>query len=207
MKQLKVGIIGCGFIANGKHLPNLVRMEDVEVVAFCDILIERAQASAAKYGAEDALVCRDYRDVLEREDIDVVHICTPNNSHSEMTVAALQAGKHVMCEKPMAKTAAGAKAMLEASRQTGKQLTIGYQNCFREELVVHEVLMRERGPGRDLSGEGVCDPTARGADLGGVHGQREAGGRAIDRFGDACVGPDAVDDAELRAYDGVGLDV
>ena len=133
MKKLKVGIIGCGFIANGKHLPSMARLEDVEVVAFCDLIIERAQASAKKYGAPEALVCLDYQDVLARPDIDVVHVCTPNNSHAEITIAALQAGKHVMCEKPMAKTAAEAKAMLEASRATGKKLTIGYQNRFRED--------------------------------------------------------------------------
>jgi predicted dehydrogenase len=133
MKKIKVGIIGCGFIANGKHLPSLARLEGVEVVAFCDIILERAQASAKKYGAPDALVCLDYHDVLAREDIDVVHVCTPNNSHSEITVAALHSGKHVMCEKPMAKTAAGAKAMLEAAQATGKKLTIGYQNRFRED--------------------------------------------------------------------------
>jgi predicted dehydrogenase len=133
MKKLKVGMIGCGFIANGKHLPNLTRLEDVEVVAFCDIVIERAQASAKQFGTPDALVCLDYQEVLARPDIEVIHVCTPNSSHSEITVAALQAGKHVMCEKPMAKNAAGAKAMLEAAKATGKKLTIGYQNRFRQD--------------------------------------------------------------------------
>jgi predicted dehydrogenase len=106
MKKLRAGIIGCGFIAKGKHLPGLARMEDVEIVAFCDIVIEKAQALAREYGPPDALVCLDYRDVLAREDIDVVHVCTPNSSHAEITVAALKSGKHVMCEKPMAKTSA-----------------------------------------------------------------------------------------------------
>jgi predicted dehydrogenase len=133
MKKLKVGIIGCGFIANGKHLPSLARMEDVKVVAFCDLIIEKAQVSAKQYGTPDALVCLDYHDVLARKDIDAIHVCTPNSSHAEITVAALKSGKHVMCEKPMAKTAAEAKSMLEASRQTGKLLTIGYQNRFRED--------------------------------------------------------------------------
>jgi predicted dehydrogenase len=133
MKKSKVGIIGCGFIANGKHLPTMARREDVEVVAFCDIIIEKAEASAKQYGPPDALVCLDYRDVLARDDINVIHVCTPNNTHAEISVAALESGKHVMCEKPMAKTAAGAKAMLEASKTTGKKLTIGYQNRFRED--------------------------------------------------------------------------
>ncbi|OGN92827.1 MAG: oxidoreductase [Chloroflexi bacterium RBG_13_50_21] len=133
MKKLRAGIIGCGFIAKGKHLPGLAKMEGVEVVAFCDIIKEKAQASAKEYGPPDALVCMDYRDVLARDDIDVIHVCTPNSTHAEITVAALKSGKHVMCEKPMAKTAAEAKAMLDTSRETGKKLTIGYQNRFRED--------------------------------------------------------------------------
>lgn len=133
MKKIKIGIIGCGFIANGKHLPSLARYEDVEVVAFCDLVRERAEASAKKYGSPEALVCTDYHEVLNRKDIYAVHVCTPNVSHSEITVAALQSGKHVMCEKPMAINSAEAKAMLDASRATGKKLTIGYQNRFRED--------------------------------------------------------------------------
>ena len=133
MKKIKVGIIGCGFIANGKHLSCLARIEGVEVVAFCDLTLEKARASARKFGTPDALVCSDYHDVLKSPDIDVIHVCTPNSSHSEITVAALNAGKHVMCEKPMAKTAAEARAMLDASKKSGKLLTIGYQNRFRED--------------------------------------------------------------------------
>ncbi len=133
MAKIKVGIVGCGFIANRKHLPMLTQHEDVEVVAFCDIIVERAAASAKQFGGPDALVCTDYREVIGRKDIDVVHVCTPNSSHSEITVAALQGGKHVMCEKPMAKTSAEAKAMLDAAKASGKKLTIGYQNRFRSD--------------------------------------------------------------------------
>jgi predicted dehydrogenase len=133
MKKNRVGIVGCGFIGNGKHLPTLAIMEDVEVAAFCDIVLERAQASAREFGTPDALVCTDYRDVIARHDIDVIHVCTPNSSHAEISIAAMRSGKHVMCEKPMAKTAAEAKLMLEVSKETGKLLTIGYQNRFRED--------------------------------------------------------------------------
>ncbi|HPS42035.1 MAG TPA: Gfo/Idh/MocA family oxidoreductase [Anaerolineaceae bacterium] len=133
MKKIRIGIVGCGFIANGKHLPSMARFADVEVVAFCDLIIEKAQASAQRFGAPDALVCTDYRDLLKRDDIDAIHVCTPNSSHAEITVAALKAGKHVMCEKPMAKTAAQAKEMLDAYKSTGKLLTIGYQNRFRDD--------------------------------------------------------------------------
>lgn len=128
-KKLRIGIIGCGGIANGKHMPNLAKLSDkLELVAFCDIIVERAEAAAKKFGTEDAKVYEDYKELLKDETIDVVHVCTPNRSHSFITIDALEAGKHVMCEKPMAKTYAEGKAMLEAAKRTGKKLTIGYQN-------------------------------------------------------------------------------
>ena len=127
-KKIKVGIIGCGGIANGKHMPGLAQLDDVEMVAFCDIIVERAQKAAKEYGAPDAKVYEDYKELLKDESIDVVHVCTPNREHSFITVDALYAGKHVMCEKPMAASYAEAKKMYDAHKATGKLLTIGYQN-------------------------------------------------------------------------------
>lgn len=131
MTKVRVAIIGCGGIANGKHMPSLAKIEEVEMVAFCDIIIERAERAAAKYGVEGAKVYEDYRELLEDESIDVVHVCTPNSSHAEISIAAMEAGKHVMCEKPMAKTAEEARQMVETAKRTGKKLTIGYNNRFR----------------------------------------------------------------------------
>ncbi|MBP5270287.1 MAG: Gfo/Idh/MocA family oxidoreductase [Clostridia bacterium] len=128
---LKIGIIGCGGIANGKHMPALAKLHDVKMVAFCDIIEERARKAAAKYGDGDSLVCTDYRELLDDPSIDVVHVLTPNRWHSEITVAALEAGKHVMCEKPMAINSAEAQKMIDAARRTGKKLTIGYQSRHR----------------------------------------------------------------------------
>lgn len=130
-KKVRVGIIGVGGIANGKHMPNLAKIENVEMVAFCDLIRERAEEGARKYGTHDAEVFTDYRDLLKVKDIDVVHVCTTNDAHSYITVEALEAGKHVMCEKPMAINAEEAKKMVDAAKRTGKKLTIGYQNRFR----------------------------------------------------------------------------
>ncbi len=130
-ETLKAGIIGCGGIANGKHMPSLAKQKGVKMVAFCDILPERAKKAAKDFGGKDAEVYEDYRKLLKDKDIDVVHVCTPNSSHSEITVAALDAGKHVMCEKPMAKTSAEAKDMISAAKRSGKKLSIGYQNRCR----------------------------------------------------------------------------
>ncbi len=127
-RTVKIGIIGCGGIANGKHMPSLRQVEGVEMVAFCDIIVERAEKAARDYGTPDAKVYTDYKELLGDESIEVVHVLTPNRSHADITVDALHAGKHVMCEKPMAKTAADAKRMLDAAKETGKKLTIGYQH-------------------------------------------------------------------------------
>ncbi|MDO3409070.1 Gfo/Idh/MocA family oxidoreductase [Saccharibacillus sp. CPCC 101409] len=130
-KTYKIGIIGCGGIANGKHLPSLSKLNNVELVAFCDIVTERAEAAAEKYGAEGAKVYEDYTELLKDASIDVIHVLTPNESHARISIAALEADKHVMCEKPMAKTAAEARQMVEAAKKSGKKLTIGYNNRFR----------------------------------------------------------------------------
>ena len=132
-KLIKVGIIGCGGIATKKHMPALKKVPDCEMVAFCDIIPERAQESAKNFGTPDATWCTDYKELLANPDIDVVHVCTPNRSHSFITVDALEAGKHVMCEKPMAINTVEAKKMLDAQKRTGKKLTIGYQSRFRDD--------------------------------------------------------------------------
>lgn len=141
MKKVRLAIIGCGGIANAKHFPALAKLHDkIDLVAFCDIIEERAVTAAKQYGEPDAKVYIDYKEMLKDESIDVVHVCTPNISHCQLTVDSLEAGKHVMCEKPMAATSADAKKMLDAAKRTGKKLTIGYQNRFREDsLMMYQV--------------------------------------------------------------------
>lgn len=125
---VNVGIIGCGGIANGKHMPSLSVIPNVRMVAFCDIVVEKAEAAAKKFGTPDAKVYTDYKELLKDSNIEVVHVLTPNREHADISIDALHAGKHVMCEKPMAKTAADARRMVEAAKETGKKLTIGYQH-------------------------------------------------------------------------------
>ena len=132
-KKLKVGIIGSGGIANSKHMPGLKSVEEAEMVAFCDLEIERAEKAKAEYGTPEAKVYQDYKELLKDDSIDVVHVCTPNRSHSFISIDALRAGKHVMVEKPMAKTAAEAEEMVRVAKETGKKLTVGYQNRCRPE--------------------------------------------------------------------------
>ena len=114
-------------------MPSLKKVAECEMVAFCDIIVSRAEEAAKKFGTADAKVYEDYKDLLKDETIDVVHVCTPNRSHSFIAVDALEAGKHVMCEKPMAINSVEAKKMLDAAERTGKKLTIGYQSRFRDD--------------------------------------------------------------------------
>jgi predicted dehydrogenase len=128
--KLKFGIIGCGWIGFGKHLPSLAKQPDAEITGCCDIIKERAEQAAKEFGTKTK-VYTDYREMLKDESIDVIHIATPNMTHRELTVTALEAGKHVLCEKPMAVLAEDAKAMLAAAKKAGKKLTIGHQWRYR----------------------------------------------------------------------------
>ena len=130
--KLQVAVIGCGGIANQKHFPALTGQKGkCDIAAVCDIIPERAAAAAEKYGASGCQVTTDYKEVMANPDIDVVHVCTPNVAHCPITVAAFEAGKHVMCEKPMAATTADARKMMDAWKKSGKKFTVGYQNRFR----------------------------------------------------------------------------
>jgi predicted dehydrogenase len=131
MKQLKAGIIGCGGIANGKEMPSAKKTGLVDLVAFCDLIIEKAVQAASDYGTPDAKTYINYKELLKDETLDIVYVCTPNRWHSQITVDALNAGKNVMCEKPMAINSAEAKKMVDAAKKTGKILTIGYQARYR----------------------------------------------------------------------------
>ncbi|MCL1858291.1 MAG: Gfo/Idh/MocA family oxidoreductase [Oscillospiraceae bacterium] len=133
-QKVRIGIIGCGGIANGKHMPSLKKLDNIEMVAFCDLIGERAQEAAKKYGSADAKVYvgeNSYKKLLEDKTIDVVHVLTHNTMHSPITCDALEAGKHVLCEKPMAVSAIEAQKMVDAAKKTGKKLTIGYQGRHR----------------------------------------------------------------------------
>ena len=131
MRKLRIGIVGCGGIANGKHLPAIKKNGNFEIAAVCDLVVERAEKAKKEYGTEDTRVYKDFKELVKQDDIEAVYVLTPNREHSIVAVAAMEAGKHVMCEKPMAKTYADAKKMLDTAQKTGKILTIGYQNRYR----------------------------------------------------------------------------
>ena len=123
MSTLKVGIIGAGSISEA-HIKGYKALDNVELYALCDINEERAKEKAEKHGF--AHVYTDYDEMLKLEDLDAVSVCTWNNGHAPATIAALKAGKHVLCEKPTAMNAKEAAAMKEAADESGKLLMIGF---------------------------------------------------------------------------------
>ena len=125
--QLRVGIVGTGMIAN-RHAKEYSGMDSVALVAVADIDRGRAKAFAETYGA--GKVFTDWKDLLAEPEVDAVSICLPVHLHAPATVDALEAGKHVLCEKPMARSAAEAQAMVEAARRTGKKLMVYYRRRF-----------------------------------------------------------------------------
>lgn len=153
---VKIGIIGCGGIANGKHMPSLKKIKNVQMVAFCDIIEERAVKAAEEYGVEGAKVYTDYKELLKDRDIEVVHVCTPNRSHAFISIDAMEAGKHVMCEKPMAKTYKEAKEMLDASERTGMKLTIGYQSRWRTDSLYLKKMCEDGELGEIYYGKAIA---------------------------------------------------
>lgn len=128
MSKVKVAVIGCGTIANSAHIPAYIANPDAEIVYFCDIIPEKAQAAVEKYGCGKAVV--DYKEVLADPEIEAVSVCTPNKMHSIITVDCLKAGKNVLCEKPAARIYSEAQQMQDAQHKSGKVLNIGVVNRF-----------------------------------------------------------------------------
>ncbi|MCU9615108.1 Gfo/Idh/MocA family oxidoreductase [Caldibacillus lycopersici] len=127
MSTLKVGVIGCGSIARYRHLPEYHANKNVEIVAVCDIVPERAEEMAKQYGAT---AYTDYQELVNLENLDAVSVCLPNYLHAPVSIAALNAGKHVLCEKPMATSKEEAEAMIEAAKANGRKLMIGHNQRF-----------------------------------------------------------------------------
>jgi predicted dehydrogenase len=124
--HLRFGLVGCGRVAP-RHGQSLLDLPTTRLVATADLIEKRAQRFAAEFGGE---VVADYRRLLDRLDIDVVDICTPSGLHAQMAIAAMQAGKHVLVEKPMALSLADADAMIATACATGKKLCVVLQNRY-----------------------------------------------------------------------------
>ena len=140
---MKVGIVGCGAIALNKHIPAILKSSGVSVAALCAHSPSSAAEALSRCGGSGVYCCSDYRDILSDEKIDAVCICLPNRMHSSVTVEALQSGKHVLCEKPMACSAQEAQAMYDAALKYARTLSIGFQNRWTDDAVYLKKLVKQ----------------------------------------------------------------
>jgi predicted dehydrogenase len=141
MKKIKVGVAGLGFIGPA-HVEALRRLPDVEVVAISDFDEALAKSKGDSLGIEKAY--GDFNQLLNDPEVEVVHICTPNFLHYPMAKTALQAGKHVICEKPLSNTAEEAKELVELATKSGLVHAVHF-NIRYYPLIRHMKMMREKG--------------------------------------------------------------
>ena len=120
--MIRVGIAGCGKIAQVRHLPEYAAHPDAQIRGLYDLNQDRTRALAQQYQAK---AYASFEEMLADPELDAVSICAANASHASMSVAALKAGKHVLCEKPMATSLADCEEMVRAARENGKELMIG----------------------------------------------------------------------------------
>lgn len=146
--MIHVGIIGCGRIAQERHIPEYEAHPSAEVIALFDVNEARARELAARSGAR---VYGSVEELLADPNVDAVSICSANAAHAEHTIAALRAGKHVLCEKPMATTIEDCEAMVAAARETGRTLMIDQNQRFARAHVRAKELLDEGRIGRVLS--------------------------------------------------------
>jgi len=146
--MLNVGVIGCGKISQVRHLPEYAANPEVKISALFDLNAERAQTLALQYGAKTYAA---YGDLLNDPGIDAVSVCTSNDSHADITCAALAAGKHVLCEKPMATTLKDCERMVEAARANGKILMIDQNQRLAGAHVKARELIQTGGIGKPLT--------------------------------------------------------
>lgn len=147
--KLRIGIIGCGMITKVRHAPEYQENPNCEIAAFYDNNRARAEAMAEKYGGK---VCDSVEELLAM-DIDAVSVCTANAFHKDITVQAFNAGKHVLCEKPMAMTLEDCIAMTEAAKANRKTFMIGHNQRFAKAHQKAHELINEGAIGRILSFE------------------------------------------------------
>ncbi len=147
MKKLRAGIIGCGNI-HPLHAYSVRALENVELAAVCDERKERAEKTAELFSCK---AYTDWKEMAEAEDIDVIHICTPHYLHAPMAIYALEHGKHVLTEKPMAIKMEDAEAMNAAAEKSGKTLGVIFQNRYNPGSVLVKETLEKGSLGKVIS--------------------------------------------------------
>ena len=132
-RKLKIGIVGTGWIAE-THVQNYLKMDDVEIVAAAELIDGKAEEFFKKFGVENVKCYKSDIEMYEKENLDAVSICTYNKTHAECAINALNAGVHVLLEKPMCVTTEEAVEIMRAEKKSGKILSIGFQPRFDADM-------------------------------------------------------------------------
>lgn len=132
-RKIKVGIIGCGWIAEA-HLKSFLKCPDVEIVAGADLIPGKAEKFFKDNGIENVRCYLNHKEIIDNEELDAVSVCTYNATHAECTIYALEHGVNVLLEKPMCVTLEEAVEIRKAEKKSGKVLSIGFQPRFDENM-------------------------------------------------------------------------
>jgi predicted dehydrogenase len=147
-RTVRVGVLGAGRWAQTAHLPGWTRDPRCEVVAVCDVDLGLAEDAARTFGA--SVVGADFREVVAREDLDVIDVCTPSATHFELATAALAAGKHVLCEKPVAYDFRETLRAAGLAREKGLKTKLGFTFRYSPGVLYAKSLIDEGFVGRPL---------------------------------------------------------
>lgn len=140
-KEVRIGLVGAGAIAQLSHLPAYARIADARITALCDTDLGKARRVAGRYNVPR--VTDSFEELAAMEDVDAVDICLPNHLHAPAAIAALEEGKHVLCEKPFSRSSKEAEQMVAAARKQGLVLMSGFNGRFREDAVVLKRFLSE----------------------------------------------------------------
>ncbi|MDF2926436.1 MAG: dehydrogenase [Paenibacillaceae bacterium] len=147
-KKIRVAVVGCGAIAQRRHIPEYEENEHVEMVAFADPVLERAEAYAQKHQAK---AYASYETMLRETRVDAVSVCTPNYLHAPAAIAAAKAGAHVLVEKPMAVAYDEGQAMIQAARDNGVYLMVAHNQRYMAAHVKAKEILDSGRLGRVLT--------------------------------------------------------
>lgn len=148
MSKLRVAVIGCGAIAQRRHIPEYAENEHVELVAFSDPNLERAEEMAKRYGGK---AFKDHDELLKEIKPDAVSVCTPNVTHAPISIAAAKAGAHVLVEKPMTTSDEEAEQMIQAAKEAGVILMVGHNQRFMPPHVKAKEILQSGKLGKVIS--------------------------------------------------------
>jgi len=185
MEKLKIAVIGAGNIARNAHLPVYAERDDVEVVAICDWNLERAQEIADRFGVAHAYATIE--ETLEKHpEIEAVDICVWNRSHMPVAVAAAKAGKHILCEKPMAWSVEHAEAMKKAVNEAGVVFMVAVMTRYSNESVILREEI-ENGVLGDIYYAKTGYMRRRGTPIGWFTDTEKSGGGPVIDIGIHCI--------------------